>query len=61
MKRNEPPVEVGDVASTVMLGPCVGGLLRTWDESNDATLWSVPDADSLLSIQGTGLLGRSLR
>ena len=61
MKGNEPPVEVGDIASTVMLSPCVGGLLRTWDESNDATLWSVPDADSLLSRQGTGLLGRSLR
>lgn len=61
MVGNEPPVEVGDIASTVMLSPCVGGLLRTWDESNDATLWSVPDADSLLSRQGSGLLGRSLR
>jgi hypothetical protein len=61
MVGNEPPVEVGDIASTVMLSPCVGGLLRTWDESNDATLWSVPDADSLLSRQGAGLLGRSLR
>ncbi len=58
---NEPPVEIGDIASTVMLSPCVGGLVRTWDESNDATLWSVPDAASLLSGQGSGLLGRSRR
>ena len=58
---DEPAVEVGDIASTVMLSPCVGGLLRTWDESNETTLWSVPDADSLLSRQGSGLLGRSLR
>lgn len=58
---NKPPVGVGDIAYTVMLSPCVGGLLRTWNESNDATLWSVPDADSLLSTQGSGLLGRSLR
>lgn len=61
MTGDEPPVEVGDIASTVMLSPCVGGLLRTWDESNSASLWSVPDADFLLSRQGSGLLGRSLR
>ena len=61
MMGNEPPVEIGDIASTVMLSPCVGGLVRTWDESNDATLWSVPDAASLLSGQGSGLLGRSRR
>jgi hypothetical protein len=61
MMGDEPTVEVGDIASTVMLSPCVGGLLRTWDESNGTALWSVPDADFLLSRQGTGLLGRSLR
>lgn len=61
MKGDEPAVEVGDIASTVMLSPCVGGLLRTWDESNGTTLWSVPDADVLLSRQGSGLLGRSVR
>lgn len=32
----EPAVEVGDIASTVMLSPCVGGLLRTWDEANES-------------------------
>lgn len=57
----EPAVEVGDIASTVMLSPYVGGLLRTWDESDGTTLWSVPDADDLLSQQGGGVLGRSLR
>jgi hypothetical protein len=61
MMGDEPTVEVGDIASTVMLSPCVGGLLRTWDESNGTTLWSVPNADFLLSRQGSGLLGRSLR
>ena len=61
MISDEPAVEVGDIASTVMLSPCVGGLLRTWDESNVTTLWSVPDADFLLSRQGSGLLVRSLR
>ena len=61
MMADEPSVEAGDTASTVMLSPCVGGLLRTWDGSNDAHLWSVPDADFLLSRQGSGLLGRSLR
>ena len=61
MMSDEPAVEVGDIASTVMLSPCVGGLLRTWDESNGTTLWSVPDADFLLSRQGSGLLGRSVR
>lgn len=59
MPGDEPPVEVGDIASTVMLSPCVGGSVRTWDESDNATLWSVPDADFLISRQGSGLLGRS--
>jgi hypothetical protein len=61
MIGDEAAVEVGDIASTVLLSPCVGGLLRTWDESNGTTLWSVPDADVILSKQGSGLLGRSLR
>lgn len=61
MTGHEPPVEVGDIASTVMLSPCVGGLLRTWSGSNAASLWSVPDGDFLLSRQGSGLLSRSLR
>lgn len=61
MKDDEPALKVGDIASTVMLSPCVGGLLRTWNESNDTTMWSVPDAEFLLSMQGSGLLGRSVR
>ncbi|MFN8089273.1 MAG: hypothetical protein U0R81_09935 [Mycobacterium sp.] len=61
MMGDETGVGVGDVASTVILSPCVGGLLRTWDESNETTLWSVPDAGFLLSRQGSGLLGRSRR
>ena len=52
MMADEPSVEAGDTASTVMLSPCVGGLLRTWDGSNDAHLWSVPDAASF--SQGRG-------
>lgn len=49
MMSGEAAVEVGDIASMVMLSPCVGGLLRTWDESNGTTLWSVPETDFLRS------------
>lgn len=61
MTDSEPPVHVGDTASTVQLSPCVGGLVRTWDETNSSRLWSVPDADFLRSNQGVGLLSRTLR
>lgn len=58
---DEPALEIGDIAATVMLSPCVGGLLRTRDESNGTTLWSATEADFLLSRQGNRLVGRSLR
>lgn len=61
MMGDEPALEIGDIAATVMLSPCVGGLLRTRDESNGTTLWSATEADFLLSRQGNGLVGRSLR
>ena len=57
---DETGVGVGDVASTVILSPA-GGLLRTWDESNETTLWSVRLTPLLFSRQGSGLLGRSRR
>jgi hypothetical protein len=54
-------VEAGDVASTVILSPCVGGLIRTWTESGSTQLWSVPSAGFVLANQGTGVLGRTSR
>lgn len=55
------PVEAGDIASTAMLSPCVGGLMRTWTESGATQLWSVPNAEFLLANQGTGVLSRTCR
>lgn len=55
------PVDVGDVAATVMLSPCVGGLMRTWTETGSTQLWSVASAEFLLANQGTGVLARCSR
>lgn len=59
--REVGSVEVGDVASTVILSPCVGGLMRTWTESGSTHLWSVPSAEFFLANQGVGVLGRTSR
>ena len=55
------PVEAGEIASTAMLSPCVGGLMRTWTESGTTQLWSVPNAEFVLANQGTGVLSRTCR
>lgn len=57
--RGAESVAVGDVASTAMLSPRVGGLIRTWTESGSTCLWSVPSADFVLASQGVGVLGRT--
>jgi hypothetical protein len=44
-----------------MLSLCAGGLLRTWTEPGSSRLWAVQDADFLHGIQGTGVIGRTLR
>lgn len=51
----------GDTLTTASLSLCVGGLLQTWTEPGGPRLWSVPEAQGLQSIQGTGVIGRSLR
>jgi hypothetical protein len=53
-------IEPGDTLETVMLSPCVGGLVRTWSDQ-ESKLWSVADAPSLLSSMGRGVLARTLR
>ena len=53
-------VEVGDTLETAMLGPCVGGRVRTW--TDDASrLWGVADPSSLSSVMGQGIIARTLR
>jgi hypothetical protein len=43
----------------VQISPCVGGLIRTWNEDGTDQLWSVPDDAWLRDTQGTGRLGRT--
>jgi hypothetical protein len=54
------PLQPGDSGTTAMLSLCAGGLLRTWTGAG-SRLWSVRDADFLRGIQGTGVIGRSVR
>ena len=55
------PLEPGDSGTIAMLSLCAGGLIRTWTDSGSSRLWSVQEADFLREIQGTGLIGRTLR
>lgn len=50
----------GDTLETVMLSPCVGGLVRTWGDQR-SRLWGVADPSSLTSLMGRGLIARTLR
>jgi len=43
-----------------MISLCAGGLLRTWTDAG-SRLWSVREADFLRGIQGTGVIGRTVR
>lgn len=52
---------IGDTFTAAQLSPCVGGLLRTWTDTDEGRLWSVDDADWLRSMQGTGTISRTLR
>jgi hypothetical protein len=55
------PVEIGDTLATAQLSPCVGGLQRSWTDTDEGRLWSVEGADWLRSVQGTGTISRTLR
>lgn len=55
------PVKIGDTFTVAQLSPCVGGLLRTWTDSDSGRLWCVEEADYLRSVQGTGTISRTLR
>jgi hypothetical protein len=54
------PLAAGDTAKTAMISLCAGGLVRTWTDS-ESRLWRVQEADYLHSVQGTGVIGRTLR
>src|SRR4051812_38527438 len=51
----------GDIAVVVQVSPCVGGLVQTWLDDGSSRLWSTPDAEWLLGVQGNGLVGRTPR
>jgi hypothetical protein len=55
------PLRAGDPATAAMLSLYAGGLLRTWTEAGSSRLWKVREADFLRGIQGTGVIGRTLR
>ena len=57
----DPPLNVGDTGSLAMLSLCAGGLLRTWTDSGSSGLWTVEEAELLHGIQGSGVIGRSVR
>src|SRR5882757_9205865 len=54
------PLQAGDGGTTAMISLCAGGLLRTWTDAG-SRLWSVREADYLRGIQGTGVIGRTVR
>jgi hypothetical protein len=54
------PLAAGDTAMPAMISLCAGGLVRTWTDS-DSSLWRVQEAEFLHDVQGTGVIGRTLR
>jgi hypothetical protein len=54
------PLQAGDSGTTAMLSLCAGGLVHTWTDAG-SRLWSVREADFLRGIQGTGVIGRTVR
>jgi len=52
------PLEPGAVLTTAVLGPCVGGVVRTWTEAG-SQLWTPTDAAALGELMGRGLLART--
>lgn len=51
-------LEPGAVLATAVLGPCVGGVVRTWTEA-ESRLWSPEDPSALRELMGRGLLART--
>ncbi|UDY24664.1 hypothetical protein [Nocardioides sp. Kera G14] len=48
-------------STTVQLGLCVGGLLRTWAADGTTQLWQVENDAILTAVQNTGMLARAPR
>lgn len=61
MTEPDFPLQAGNTLTVAMLSPCVGGLLRTWTDTGPSQLWSVPDANDLRALQGTGVVSRTVR
>lgn len=52
---------VGASGEAVTLGPCLGGLVQTWDGKGEPALWRCEDWQLLEQLQGKGLISRTLR
>ena len=53
------PLEPGAVLTTTVLGPCVGGVVRTWTDAG-SRLWTPDDPAALRDLMGRGLLARTI-
>lgn len=53
------PLEPGAFLTTAELGPCVGGVIRTW-AGGDSRLWAPRDPAALRALMGRGLLARTV-
>ncbi len=53
------PPEPGSVLTTAVLGPCGGGVVRTWTEAG-SQLWTPEDPSGLRELMGRGLLARTM-
>ncbi|MGH3473651.1 MAG: hypothetical protein ACRDOT_01910, partial [Aeromicrobium sp.] len=52
-------LEPGTVLTTAVLGPCVGGVVRTWTDAG-SRLWAPEDPAALRELMGRGLLARTM-
>jgi hypothetical protein len=55
-----PPLGVGDVVETAMLGPLIGGVVPLWI-GGQRVLWQVDEPDAVRSVLGLGRLARTGR
>lgn len=55
-----PPVDVGDILETALVGPLVGGVVPLWTDGG-RVLWEPDDPDSIRSVLACGQLARTER
>ena len=56
--RNSMDIQVGTMLTVAMLGPVVGGVVRTWTDDGTA-LWQVDDPEGLRACLGAGVMART--